>query len=352
MQLILSEQTVTINGKPIPKVYGGFGNNQPSILAKQIADLHDYKLKEINQIINNNLNWFDEGIDFIDLKSVVIQDDQSVKDCLIKFYTQKGLNRSSCIYLFSQQGYAMLCKLLKSDLAKQIYKQMVREYFRMVETLETQVHNIEASLIREMGFKSSLPNIATKKDIVSFLKIPISTLDNFLRKYKSEIQPILLDHATIEKSGSKAFRLYGYKMEDVAKIVMGMDTAIGIEIKKRVFGDVARFTNFQPKDEIQWHNAFCRAFDGLGLHHNYSIDQYKADFFVQDLMLVLECNGYCHRYYNAEQETIREKVITEKYGYKLVRFHHKASWQALMNAILKVKLGETIRVYDTVDLVK
>mgnify|MGYP000855243074 CR=1 FL=1 len=28
----------------------------------------------------------------------------------------------------------MLCKLLKSDLAKQIYKQIVREYFRMIET--------------------------------------------------------------------------------------------------------------------------------------------------------------------------------------------------------------------------
>ena len=52
MELILSDQTVTVNGKTISKIYGGFGNNQHSILAKQIADLHDYKLKEINQILN------------------------------------------------------------------------------------------------------------------------------------------------------------------------------------------------------------------------------------------------------------------------------------------------------------
>ena len=139
-----------VNGKSIPKIYGGFGIGQPSILAKQIADLHGYELREINQIINNNLTWFDEGIDFIDLKSVIILDDHSVKDCLIKFYTKKGLSRSNYIYIFSQQGYAMFCKLLKSDLAKQIYKQMVREYFRMLETQQN-LENSKETLSKQKG---------------------------------------------------------------------------------------------------------------------------------------------------------------------------------------------------------
>lgn len=48
------------------------------------------------------------------------------------FYpSSQAIGGAKYIYLFSQQGYALLCKLLKSDLAKQIYKQMVREYFRM-----------------------------------------------------------------------------------------------------------------------------------------------------------------------------------------------------------------------------
>jgi len=46
-----------------------------------------------------------------------------------------------------------------------------------------------------------------------------------------------------------------------------------------------------------------------------------VDFFVEKLMLVLECNGYCHRYYNATEEKAREKMITQKYS--LVRFHHQ-----------------------------
>lgn len=134
MNLMLSNEHIVVNSKSIPKIYGGFGNNQPSILAKQIANLHGYKLKEINQIVNNNLDWFDEGFDFIDLKSVVILNDHGIKELLLNFYSQEGLNRSVSIFLFSQQGYAMLCKLLKSDLAKQIYKQMVRQYFLMAES--------------------------------------------------------------------------------------------------------------------------------------------------------------------------------------------------------------------------
>lgn len=162
----------------------------------------------------------------------------------------------------------------------------------------------------------------------------------------------MLDQATIQTSGSKAHRLYGYSMEDVSKIATGLDTSVGLDIKKRLFGDIAHFAEIQTKDEIQWHNAFCRAFDGLGLYHNYPIDQYKVDFFVQGLLLVLECNGYCRRYYDPEQEAIREKVITQKYGYKLVRFHHRISWQSLMNAVLKIKLGQVITVCEATDIVK
>lgn len=44
--------------------------------------------------------------------------------------------------MFSQQGYALLCKLLKSDLARQIYKQMVRDYFRMRENSGERVVSI------------------------------------------------------------------------------------------------------------------------------------------------------------------------------------------------------------------
>jgi hypothetical protein len=71
MNLILSHESVSVNGKSIPKVYGGFGAGQASILAKQVAEIHGYEVKRINELMNNNLDWFDEGIDYLDLKPFI-----------------------------------------------------------------------------------------------------------------------------------------------------------------------------------------------------------------------------------------------------------------------------------------
>ena len=72
----------------------------------------------------------------------------------------------------------------------------------------------------------------SKKDITKFLKIPQSTLNNYLRKHSNEINPIQLDYATISSLGLKARRLNGYQEKDVAKIAFGMDTEIGIKLKR------------------------------------------------------------------------------------------------------------------------
>ncbi len=58
---------------------------------------------------------------------------QQYRNFLLNFYTNDALNASKYIYLLSQQGYALLCRDLKSDLAKQTYKQMIRKYFKMEE---------------------------------------------------------------------------------------------------------------------------------------------------------------------------------------------------------------------------
>jgi len=135
-ELTLSGELVFIEGHPVEKIHGGFGDSQPCILAKQVAELHNYDLGEINRIVNRNAGWFEDGIDIIDL-AMVSNHSQKTTVFLLNFYSRDALNASKYIYLFSQQGYALLCKLLKSDLAKQIYKQMVREYFGMRERLET-----------------------------------------------------------------------------------------------------------------------------------------------------------------------------------------------------------------------
>jgi len=174
--------------------------------------------------------------------------------------------------------------------------------------------------------------------------VPQSTLNSFLRKHKSDIQPIQLNVATIRSFGGKASRMNGYHLDDVTKIALGMDSVIGIELKKKVFGQIGSFATPNTCAEVQWREVLSKVFEGFDLHFNYPIGQYKVDFFVAKLMLVLECNGYYHRYSDAKQEKQREKLITRQYS--LVRFHHKITLETLFNGILQAKPGTTVKLYD------
>ena len=201
-------------------------------------------------------------------------------------------------------------------------------------------------VMKDTGLISSIGNdIYTKKDITNYITVPLSTLNSNIRKLHDDISVINLDRATIKSSGSKAPRLNGYGLEDVGKIVLGMDSVIGIELKKQVFGSVSTLAKFDTKGEIEWQQVLSQVFDNLGFQHNYPIEKYRVDFFVKDLNLVLECNGYDnHSSYDPLEESVREKFITKNYS--LVRFHHKIDWKTLVNGILRTKIGQVTTLYN------
>jgi very-short-patch-repair endonuclease len=203
-----------------------------------------------------------------------------------------------------------------------------------------------AKLLKEFGFTCSVnEEIAIKKDITKFLDVPESTLNNFLRKHQNEIQPIKLDYSTIRSMGYKAPRMNAYHLDDVGKIAVGMDTVIGIELKQRVFGEISSLAKPETKGEIEWRKVLTKVFAGFGLQCNYPIGNYKADFFIEKLMLVLECNGYDnHQYYDKKLEKQREQFIKQRYS--MVRFHHKIQLETLFNGILQAKIGTVIKLYN------
>ena len=122
-------------GMDIPVIEGGFGEGQKVILAKTIAEIHGVELKEINRLINNNIEEFEEGIDIVDLKNSVITNHPLLE---LGFNKQKIAN-SKNIYLLSEQGYVALVMLMRTDKAKEIRKQLRREYFSMREALRPQL---------------------------------------------------------------------------------------------------------------------------------------------------------------------------------------------------------------------
>ena len=119
-------------GKEMPIIEGGFGECQKVILAKTVAEIHDIKVKEINKLINNNIKEFKFGIDILDLKT------GSYEEPVLQngLFTKAQWGNSKNIYILSEQGYFALVQLMKTEKAKEIRKQLRREYFKMRETIK------------------------------------------------------------------------------------------------------------------------------------------------------------------------------------------------------------------------
>lgn len=123
-------------GMDIPVIEGGFGEGKKVMLAKTIAEVHGEEPRRINEIINRNLDEFEFGVDILDLKE---NPDFDIANCDYGLFSQNAINRAKNIYLLSEQGYMLLVGFMKTDKAKEIRKQLRREYFSMREALKPQL---------------------------------------------------------------------------------------------------------------------------------------------------------------------------------------------------------------------
>lgn len=129
--------------KEIPVFEGGFSEGQKVMLAKTIAEIHDVKVDKVNELINNHLDEFEFGVDILNLKG-----DENF-ETLAKgngIYTQNALNKAKYIYLLSEQGYMLLVGFMKTEKAKEIRKQLRREYFAMREIINSN-EQLKATLL-------------------------------------------------------------------------------------------------------------------------------------------------------------------------------------------------------------
>lgn len=146
MKELMVKGTQTFLGKEIPVIEGGFGEDQKVMLAKTIADIHGMKLFKVNELINNNIDEFDFGIDILDLKNnedfAILAKDNGI-------LTQNALNASANIYLLSEQGYMALVNLMRTEKAKEIRKQLRREYFAMRKVIKE--NSLESKVMTELS---------------------------------------------------------------------------------------------------------------------------------------------------------------------------------------------------------
>lgn len=143
MKGLIKMNELTVKGKQefmgieIPVIYGGFGEGQKVMLARDIAEIHNTELKNINQNINRNIKRFRENVDIIDLKLAITPSDCHTRDVLLNLgFNQSQINASKNIYLLSERGYAKLIKIMDSDLAWEIHDKLIDEYFQLREQKE------------------------------------------------------------------------------------------------------------------------------------------------------------------------------------------------------------------------
>lgn len=107
-------------------IEGGFGGEKKSMLASDIALMHNKETKRINEAIRNNIDKFVKGKDFIDVKN-----NSNFLDELIdhEILNVNSINRSSNIFILSERGYLKIIKILEDDISWKIYDSIMDEYF-------------------------------------------------------------------------------------------------------------------------------------------------------------------------------------------------------------------------------
>ncbi|MFR3558345.1 MAG: phage antirepressor KilAC domain-containing protein [Paraclostridium sordellii] len=158
--------TTVINGVEIPNVLGGFGEGKKSLTDKTIAEIHNVEVREIRQLIKNNISRFKESIDYIDLKQINQNDVFFNLD-----FTKAQVGNSKNIYLLSERGYAKLIKIMDSDIAWDIHDKLIDEYFEMREVI-----NSDENLKKELAYKlmtGGIDSIEAHKQLVALETRPL-----------------------------------------------------------------------------------------------------------------------------------------------------------------------------------
>ena len=171
--------TQNFMGVEIPVIEGGFGKEKRCILVREISQIHNMKVGNINQRINDNRKRFKDGIDIIDLNTSDVFRD------FVKENNLKTNNRTKNIYLLSERGYSKLIKIMDTDLAWEIHDKLMDEYFTMREIINSN-EQLKANLLLQIYNGGQEGVIASKQ----LTEIEVQEATTPLLKEIEELSPM------------------------------------------------------------------------------------------------------------------------------------------------------------------
>lgn len=126
-------------GVNIPVIEGGFGEGQKVILAKTVAEIHGMELKEVNRLIKDNIEEFEEKIDIMDIKNCGNRHPLQFEEL---GFTKMQVSKAKNIYLLSVAGYAKFYTILRNKNEK-IFDFIINSYFNSNKIILTSLQKKE-----------------------------------------------------------------------------------------------------------------------------------------------------------------------------------------------------------------
>lgn len=230
-------------------IEGGFGKGKKAMLVKDIALIHRKPIFKINELINNNRKRFEDGIDILDLKSVILPKDKENYG-----FNQNAWNRSNHIYLLSERGYAKLLKIMDDDKAWEIYDELVDNYFNM----RVAIKENKPAIVNQERLKIMKDNSATRKANVLY-KIAMATESNTSKEnLLAKAAEVLTGEMTIPVMKQKEYSAkdIAEALNTTANMVGRIANKLGLKAKQPGHNKYGRWANskskYSDKEVPQW----------------------------------------------------------------------------------------------------
>lgn len=135
MHLFTDGEVKTKDGRKFTRMVGGFGKDKPIFTIWQAGELLALRTAKILEDFKRNECNFKINIDFIDLKSAILQKDSEINVDIAYFlrdvgYSQNQLNATKRWLVFSFAGMMKLVKISKTKESWNIYSTFLEDYFK------------------------------------------------------------------------------------------------------------------------------------------------------------------------------------------------------------------------------
>lgn len=176
------------------RLVGGFNENEVVISDLQVAKFLNHKngARHVRELINRNLEYFEEGLHIIDLNKGVDQPDTLKETLISSGYSKQSIKQAKNIYILSNSGFLLYLKFAEGDKAVEIYKDFLEDYF------QTKAENEHM----KTGIQEQIEKWKEKKAMAFGMSIMAKSDDDRL-KYLTDVEEADTQILELEKLSSK-----------------------------------------------------------------------------------------------------------------------------------------------------